>query len=400
MRKTGYYSSGQFAEMAHISIRTVRYYDKINILNPSYVTEAGARFYTDDDFVRLQQILLLKYLGFSLEDIRTLTVEDTDYHMLRHSLEMQLKLVRERIEQMQMVEQAIEDTTSAIENNQNVDWSQMLNLIHLTNMESSLKSQYQNATNISARINLHQIYSVNQQGWFPWIYEQCGFRQGISVLELGCGNGAIWKENFDRLPENIHITLNDISAGMLRDTRRELEEMEYQKHKGKSRFHYKAFDCHKIPFDNGSFDLILANHVLFYCEDIPAVLEEVERVLKPEGIFVCSTYGGAHMQEITRLVQNFNSQITLSADALFEHFGMENGVSILSEYFQSVTPILYEDELVVTEPEPLIEYILSCHGNQNQFILDRYKDFRGFVEKKTKKGFHITKQAGIFLCKK
>ncbi len=400
MRKTGYYSSGQFAEMAHISIRTVRYYDKINILNPSYVTEAGARFYTDDDFVRLQQILLLKYLGFSLEDIRTLTVEDTDYHMLRHSLEMQLKLVRERIEQMQMVEQAIEDTTCAIENNQNVDWSQMLNLIHLTNMESSLKSQYQNATNISARINLHQLYSVNQQGWFPWIYEQCGFRQGISVLELGCGNGAVWKENFDRLPEDIQITLNDISAGMLRDTRRELEEMEYQKHKGKSRFHYKAFDCHKIPFDNGTFDLILANHVLFYCEDIPAVLEEVDRVLKPEGIFVCSTYGGAHMQEITRLVQNFNSQITLSAEALFEHFGMENGVSILSEYFQSVTPILYEDELVVTEPEPLIEYILSCHGNQNQFILDRYKDFRGFVEKKTKKGFHITKQAGIFLCKK
>ena len=111
MKKTGYYSSGQFARMANISVRTVRYYDKINILNPSYVTEAGARFYTDDDFVRLQQILLLKYLGFSLEDIRTLTVEDTDYHMLRHSLEMQLKLVRDRIEQMQMVEQAIEDTT-------------------------------------------------------------------------------------------------------------------------------------------------------------------------------------------------------------------------------------------------------------------------------------------------
>lgn len=400
MKKTGYYSSGQFARMANISVRTVRYYDKINILNPSYVTEAGARFYTDDDFVRLQQILLLKYLGFSLEDIRTLTVEDTDYHMLRHSLEMQLKLVRDRIEQMQMVEQAIEDTTEAILNNQNVDWSQMLHLIHLTNMESSLKSQYQNATNISARINLHQLYSVNQQGWFPWIYEQCGLQAGWNVLELGCGNGAIWKENFEKLPEDIHITLNDISAGMLRDTRREIEELETFHHKNGSRFRYQAFDCHKIPFDNGKFDLVLANHVLFYCEDIPAVLEEVDRVLKPEGIFICSTYGKAHMQEITRLVQSFHSQITLSADALYEHFGMENGASILSEYFESVTPILYEDELVVTEPEPLIEYIISCHGNQNQFILDRYKDFRGFVEKKTKKGFLISKQAGIFLCKK
>ena len=101
MKKNGYYSSGEFARMAHISVRTVRYYDKLNILKPSYVSDSGARFYTEEDLVRLQQILLLKYLGFSLDDIRMLTVEDTDYHMLRHSLELQLKLVRDKIEQMQ-----------------------------------------------------------------------------------------------------------------------------------------------------------------------------------------------------------------------------------------------------------------------------------------------------------
>ena len=60
-----YYTTGEFARMAHVTIRTIRYYDKQNILKPSYVTEAGARFYTDEDFARLQQILLLKYLGFS-----------------------------------------------------------------------------------------------------------------------------------------------------------------------------------------------------------------------------------------------------------------------------------------------------------------------------------------------
>ena len=61
---------------------------------------------------------------------------------------------------------------------------------------------------------------------------------------------------------------------------------------------------------------------------------------------------------------------------------------------------MYEDSLVVDEPEPIIEYILSCHGNQNQYIVSRYKDFRNYVEKKTRKGFHITKEAGIFICKK
>ena len=109
MKKPGYYSSGEFARMAHVTLRTIRYYDKQNILKPSYVTEAGARFYTDEDFARLQQILLLKYLGFSLDDIRDMTIDDADYHFMLNSLNIQLKLVRDRIEQMQLVEKAIQD---------------------------------------------------------------------------------------------------------------------------------------------------------------------------------------------------------------------------------------------------------------------------------------------------
>ena len=100
MKKPGYYSSGEFAGMAHISVRTVRYYDKQNILKPSYINESGARFYTDQDFVRLQQIMLLKYLGFTLEDIREILIEDMDYHFLGNSLELQRKLIQDKIEQL------------------------------------------------------------------------------------------------------------------------------------------------------------------------------------------------------------------------------------------------------------------------------------------------------------
>ena len=110
MKKDGYYSSGEFARMAHVTLRTVRYYDKQDILKPSLVTESGARFYTDEDFARLQQILLLKYLGFSLDDIREMTIGDSDYHFMLNSLNIQLRLVRDRIEQMQLVEKAIQDT--------------------------------------------------------------------------------------------------------------------------------------------------------------------------------------------------------------------------------------------------------------------------------------------------
>ena len=129
MKKAGYYSSGVFARMADVTLRTIRYYDKQDILKPSYVSEAGARFYTDRDFARLQQILLLKYLGFSLEDIREMLIDDTDYHFMLNSLNIQLKLVQDRIEQMQHVEEAIRDTSAAIRKDHTIDWNQMLNLI-------------------------------------------------------------------------------------------------------------------------------------------------------------------------------------------------------------------------------------------------------------------------------
>lgn len=402
MRASGYYTSGQFAKMAHISVRTIRFYDQKDILKPSFVSESGARYYSDNDFVKLQQILLLKYLGFTLDDIRMMIIGDSDYHMLRNSLDLQRKLVKDRIEQMQLVEKAIEDTTRALDEEKNIDWSQMLNLIHLTGMENSLKSQYQNASNISARINLHQKYSVNKQGWFPWIYEQCDFTDGLKVLELGCGDGSLWKENYDKLPDKMEIVLSDISDGMLRDTRRELEQLQVscKPHKLGTHFQYEAFDCHEIPYEESSFDYVIANHVLFYCEDLQKVLSEVYRVLKLDGIFICSSYGSAHMKEVTDLVQGYNSAISLSADKLYEHFGLDNGEGLLAGCFNQVEQRIYEDELVVDDAEPLVEYILSCHGNQNQHILNRYKDFLHYVEKKTKRGFHITKEAGIFVCKK
>ena len=61
MKKAGYYSSGEFARMANVTLRTIRYYDKQGILKPSFVTDSGSRFYTDEDLARLQQIVLLKF---------------------------------------------------------------------------------------------------------------------------------------------------------------------------------------------------------------------------------------------------------------------------------------------------------------------------------------------------
>ena len=394
MKSKIYYSSGQFARKAHVTLRTIRYYDKQNILKPSAKTPAGARLYTEEDFAKLQQILLLKYLGFSLQDIREMTLASADQQYLLESMRVQKKLIQERIEEMQAMNDAIDSTMDAIQHKQEMDWNRMLDLIHLTAMERSLKTQYQNAANISARIRLHREYSVNPKGWFPWLLEQCELHKGMRILEIGCGNGALWSENREWIPEHMQVVLSDKSDGMLRDVQRELGEDE--------RFSYERFDCNEIPYREAEFDLVIANHVLFYCEDIPQVLSECKRVLRPNGQFLCSTYGRNHMKEITELVQRFNKDIVLSADCLYEHFGLENGAEILRAFFPDTEEHIYKDAIEIDEPEPLISYILSCHGNQNEYLYPRQREFKEFLEKKIQKhgGIAITKEAGVFICRK
>lgn len=387
-----YYTSGEFAKKAHVSIRTIRYYDQKNLLKPSAYTAGGARRYTDQDFAKLQQILLLKYLGFSLSDIREMTLGSGDEQLLLDSLQIQKKLIQERLKQMENVSQAIESTTQALEEKQEVDWSQMLDLMQLTAQTQSLSTQYQNATNISARIRLHRDYSTNQKGWFPWLFEHLNLKPGMKILELGAGNGALWSQNIEKVPHGVSIILSDISEGILSDAKQAIGEH--------SEFQYGVFNAEKIPFADNTFDIVIANHMLFYCNDINQALKEARRVLKPGGLIYCSTYSQEHMHEITDLVKNFNKEIVLSSTNLYDRFGLQNGAKILEQYFTEVKCHKYEDAIELDTSAPLISYILSCHGNQNSILLDHYQDFKQFVDEKVENGFHITKDVGFFVGKK
>ena len=393
MKLPGYYSSGEFAKKAHITKKTVRYYDEHNILKPSYVNENGARFYNDDDFARLQQILFLKYLGFSLDDIKEMTLRNTDSNVMSESLHMQLGLVEERIEQMKLMKSALQEASEVIDEGRSVDWSHMLELVNINEMEQKLKQQYRDASNISARINLHRDFSMNPVSWFSWVFDECSFFEGEKVLEVGCGDASLWTQNIDRIPADMQITLTDISYGMVRDATRNVGADD-------KRFTYEVMDAHRLYKPDASYDCVIADHVLFYCDNLDAVCSEILRVLKPGGVFVCSTYSSRHMKEINDLVQEFDDRIELSAERLYEQFGKENGEAILGKYFGEVSWHGYEDELVVEKAEPVIECVLSCHGNQNRYIVDRYKEFAAFVRKKTEGGFHITKDAGVFIARK
>lgn len=378
-----YYKTGQFAKLANVSERTIRYYDKIGLLKPSFVMENGYRQYSDLDLLKLQKILSLKHLGFSIEEIFPMVMDNTN---LKESFDLQIDLIEDKISHLQSLKDALKRASQTPD----LSWNMILSLVQLSNEETNIIEQYKNAKNLNDRISLHEKYSTNKQGWFNWLFNQIDFSRVNRLLELGCGNGKLWQENRIDL-RNREIFLSDISEGMVEEVRNKLG----------SDFNCIVADAEKIPFKDEYFDSIIANHVLFYLNDLNLGLKEISRVLKPNGILYCSTYGKNHMKEITEIVQNFDSRINLSNHRLYDIFGLENGESILKEYFFNVQRMDYEDSLEITESKPLIDYIMSCHGNQNEILGPRLNEFKEYIEELLKNSGKIvvTKQAGLFICK-
>ncbi|MGN0316178.1 MAG: methyltransferase domain-containing protein [Fusicatenibacter sp.] len=390
-----YYTTGEFARMAHVTIRTIRYYDKKGLLKPSFVNESGYRMYSDEDFLKLQKILSLKYLGFSLEEIGNMTIHDTSADILK-SLNMQIGLIRKKMENLEQMEKALVTTTQVLKETNQIDWNEILNLIHLTDMEKLLVEQYKNGENLNIRISLHEQYSQNKQGWFPWLYQQIDFSGSPRILEVGCGNGQLWMGAKKEDLSGCEIHLTDLSDGMILDARENLGKEQSEQ------FVFRTADCQDLPFTDGSYDRVIANHVLFYLQNLNKGLQEISRVLRKDGMFLCSTYGSSHMKEITELVQEFDPRINLSEVALYKIFGLDQGENLLAPYFSKVEKRIYEDRLHVDRPEPLLDYILSCHGNQNEYLQPRRQEFQEFLTEKIEKNgeISITKEAGVFLCRK
>lgn len=96
-----YLTIGVFARRAGISVRTLQYYDRINLLKPSAYSEGGRRLYHERDFARLQQIMTLKFIGLSLDDIQTVLTHPGDLQQMltrqKHALVQKVQQIRQII---------------------------------------------------------------------------------------------------------------------------------------------------------------------------------------------------------------------------------------------------------------------------------------------------------------
>ncbi len=252
-----------------------------------------------------------------------------------------------------------------------------------------LNEQYKDAANLNARIQLHERFSTNTYDWQRWVFDQIQASSKSRILEIGCGPARLWLNNFDHIPQGWDITLSDFSPGMLQEAQQNLKIVRHP-------FTFKQFDVQSIPFKDKSFDVVIANHMLYHVPDTDKALSEIHRVLVPKGRCYAATGGKNHLREIADLVRRVEPSYR-TGHVPRDIFNLENGGKALSRWFSHVTMHEVDDGLVVTETEPLLAFILSMPV-QSFMTDEKLQELRKSIDHdiKEKGAVHITKSTGLF----
>ena len=250
-----------------------------------------------------------------------------------------------------------------------------------------LASQYGTSDKLNTRISIHDKYSTNKQGFGNWISEHYRIPEGASVLELGCGTGDMWKGKHDLISRCSRLVLSDFSEGMVNKTKETLA--------AESGIEYLAVDFQSIPFPDHTFNVAIANMMLYHVPDLAKGLSEVRRVLKEGGTFYCATYGENGMMEyIGSLFTDYGVGTSINTN-----FTLQNGKEALISFFTDVEKDLYEDSLAVTEVEDLVDYVFSLSGMTDLRSLPR-DTVRSVLASHMKDGvLTVPKEYGMFVCR-
>lgn len=249
------------------------------------------------------------------------------------------------------------------------------------NQPDQVRTQYATADKLNTRIAFQAKYSCNTQGFGPWIHAQYALRPGMHLLELGCGTGSTWADA--SLPQGCTLLLTDFSQGMLETAQHNLPD--------RPEITFQQVDAQAIPCPDDSFDVVIANMMLYHVPDLTKALAEIRRVLKPGGAFYCATFGehGA--------VETVAEWLGLDATVRYA-FTLQNGAAQLSQHFAQVEQRLYPDEFRVTSVDDLADYLLSLTSMIALADIPRHQLCAQLAQHITDGVIRLPKEYGMFIC--
>lgn len=262
-------------------------------------------------------------------------------------------------------------------------------------MQSSIEMNTDDET--SARIRLYD-FTKGKQTFSQWQAGLMPDLQGKSVLELGAGNGNLWRDLLPR-SQNAQLLLTDISESYLNKAQEMLEPLA----ESLASLDFAVVDFNQLDLGEQKFDVIIANHNLFYADNLDELLVMLNQHILPGGALVCSTVGAQHLHELISILRSIDPDLSWSSEQWALQFGLENGYQTLSKHFDLVDQFEYDNNLHLRSQEPIFSYLhKTMKGALSAWVSEHEADIQLALEKaQTTKGYiRLTPQSGFFVAHK
>ena len=386
-----YYTTGELAKLTGVTLKTIRYYNDKGLLKPDAYSVKGYKQYGKKSLETLEKILMLRYLDFSVIEIKKLILEED----IRETFSKQESLLQAEKEHIEQILIAVKEIQKSSEDKR---WDKMIDIIRMTQQKEQLIKQYKISDNLENRINIHS-FSTSEVSWFEWVFNGLEIKSGMKILEIGCGTGQFWIDVREKLPKNLKVILTDNSKKMIEKAKSSIFKYdEYFKSKNII-FTFMIKDAEFFSIDENNFDRIIANHMLYHVsnENRYSLLKTCEELLKYDGMFFSTTVGNSHLKELFEFVEKLDNRIDIP-NWMTENFRLENGAEQLKKVFSNVSVDEQINDLLVTDAQAIYNYINSWPGNAKKIMNERKIENLEYIKKNIsiEKPFFIHKSSGAF----
>lgn len=222
----------------------------------------------------------------------------------------------------------------------------------------------QDPQTLDSKIEFYRQYEHDGEevGWFEWVGNGIGLVRGDSVLDVGCGNGVLWATGEWSCLDQIDLTVADRSAAMVRRTRSRVSSLSVRS---------MIANCQSLPLATDAFDRVVANHFLHLVDDLEWCLDELGRVIAPDGTLYVTTKDDSGLETLDRLLSAAGIDETVGGCV---QFGVDDAHRRLSRRFEATVSVdLYEQEFRLFERDldALVEFVeldVSLTGAQRSVL--------------------------------
>lgn len=340
------FSIKEVSDIFNISTNKVRFYEKKGLITPKRDFENDYRYFTEDDLIKLQTILMYRELDLPIENIKDIFTDESKDNILNH-FHTQWKAINNQIHRMQLIKGSLEEIIDNIYESEDKTYNEkIIKIIEGTNELWKIKNQWHDKWDFnnwartydksverdygSGILNFYKNYNEILDTTYKKAVRDKG--STIKVLEIGVGTGNLSKRFLEHQYDIIGI---DQSREMLNVAKEKFLKLKL-----------RLGDFLNIPFENGKFDVVVSTYAFHHLreEEKGIAIREMIRVLKDNGRIVIGDLMFENQEEKEKII----SRLTEEEIEEIEDEYYSNIESLRGEFKK------YNKELEVTRMDELV----------------------------------------------